>query len=409
MGTTDHPTESAGEKPARRPRQRGQGTLYQRGEVWWVQYFVHGRRVRESAETTNRRTAQDFLNGRLGRAAEGRPIPPRVDKITYADLAADLRLHYQTTGRRTTRDVERCLRPLDAFFAEWRVVDLDEAAITQYVAARQASTSRRGVPPANGTINRELSLLGTMLRLAARRRKCQHPPTITLLKEAAPRAGFFEPAQFAAVRRQLRPDLQLAVDLAYTYGWRIRDEVFTLQRRHVDLETGTIRLDPGSTKNADGRLVYLTPALAAGFAEQLDRVRALEHRLGRIVPHVFAQATRGPYNPKTGVRLFEAGDRVLDCRGAWGTACKRAGCPGMLKHDFRRTAVRNLVNDGTPEKVAMTITGHRPGACSTATTSSRPRTSERPRRGSPPARTATRTATLGGGRGKWRCPSERHH
>ena len=158
-----------------------------------MQYFVHGRRVRESAETTNRRAAQDFLNGRLGRAAEGRPLPPRVDKISYAELAADLRLHYQTTGRRDMQDVERRLRPLDAFFADWRVVDLDEAAITQYVAHRQASMSRRGGPPANGTINRELSLLGTMLRLGRAAPEVLHPPTITLLKEAAPRAGFFEP------------------------------------------------------------------------------------------------------------------------------------------------------------------------------------------------------------------------
>ena len=38
-----------------------------------------------------------------------------------------------------------------------------------------------------------------------------------------------------------------------------------------------------------------------------------------------------------------------------GIAYKRAGCPWVLRHDFKR----NLVNDGTPEKVAMTITGHK--------------------------------------------------
>lgn len=237
------------------------------------------------------------------------------------------------------------LRPLTAFFTGWRAVDLDEAALTRYVADRQATVSRRGRPLANGTINRELSLLGTMLRLAARRKKVLHPPTITLLKEA--------------VRRRLRPDLQLAVDLAYTYGWRVRDEVLTLERRHLDLDAGTIRLAPGESENEDGRLVYLTPALAASVAAQLARGRALEKKLGRIVPFVFAHATDGPLNPKTGQRRYVAGDRAKNFRRAWRTACKKAGCPGTLRHDFRRTAVRNLVNDGTPEKVAMTITGHK--------------------------------------------------
>jgi hypothetical protein len=142
----------------------------------------------------------------------GAPIPPRIDKILYDELAADLTFHYQTTGRRNASDVVKRLRPLGAFFGGRRAVDLDESAITRYVAARQATPSRRGGPLANGTINRELSLLGTMFRLAARRKKVLHPPTITLL-EAAPRAGFFEPDQFAAVRRHLGPDLQLAVDL----------------------------------------------------------------------------------------------------------------------------------------------------------------------------------------------------
>ena len=74
---------------------------------------------------------------------------------------------------------------------------------------------------------------------------------------------------------------------------------------------------------------------------------------------MFPHYTDGPINPKTGKRRYLKGDRRRDFRKAWATACKRAGCPGMLRHDFRRTAVRDIVNDGTPEKVAMTITGHK--------------------------------------------------
>jgi integrase len=172
---------------------------------------------------------------------------------------------------------------------------------------------------------------------------------IRKLKEAAPREGFFERDQYEAVRRRLKPDLQVAAAIAYAFGWRIRSEVLTLERRQLDLEAGTLRLDPGTTKNDEGRLVYLTPELARLLGGQLDRVRALERKTGRIIPYLF---------PYLGGRR-RAGHQRRDFRKAWTTACTKAGVPGRLRHDFRRTAVRNMVNDGTPEKVAMLITGHK--------------------------------------------------
>jgi len=287
--------------------------------------------------------AKRLLKQREGRVAAGLPLLPRADRVRYEEIEADLRQHYQATGSRDLKEYERRVKHLTAAFAGHRVAAIGQVDVGAYVVARHGHGAK------NATIRRELGTLTKMLRLAYQNGKLLRLPILHKPKEGSPREGFFEHEQFEAVRRHLMEDLQVAVMIAYTLGWRTQSEVLTLARRHVDLEAGTLRLDPGMTKNDEGRVAYLTPELRVALAGQLERVKALERRLGRIVPWVFPHRGKGR----------RAGQPRRDFRKAWATACRKAGMPGRYRHDFRRTAVRNMERRGVPRSVATKITGHK--------------------------------------------------
>ena len=320
--------------------------------------------MRESTGTTDRETAEGVLGDRLTRASQGLPVV-RLQNVRFDELAEDLKTHDETTGSRDPQEAEKRVKPLRRFFAGWRAAQIDGAALNRYVVKRQATGT------ANGTINRERSVLLKMLRLALEHGKLARLPVIRGLKESLPRSGFFEAEQYAAVRRHLPVDLQTACDVAYTFGWRMQSEVLALERRDVDLAGGRLSLRAGETKNEEGRKVFLTPQLKAALVAQLERVDTLQRQFKRVIPFVFPH-----------LQGCHRGKQILDFRKAWRTACleaelggltgeareKRrqwlkanpsAGLLSMLRHDLRRTAVRNLVRAGVAERVAMELTGHK--------------------------------------------------
>ncbi len=165
---------------------------------------------------------------------------------------------------------------------------------------------------------------------------------IPLLDEDNIRTGFLNAEVFSIVCKHLPAYLQPIATFGYLTGWR-RGEILTLSWRQVDFEAGTVRLEPGTTKNREGRTIFLTPELLTLLQEQRAKTTALERQQHRIIPWVF----------------HRQGTLIQSFRKAWRRACHQAGQPEQLFHDLRRTAVRNMVRAGIAERIAMQISGHK--------------------------------------------------
>jgi integrase len=111
----------------------------------------------------------------------------------------------------------------------------------------------------------------------------------------------------------------------------------------VDLAGGVVRLEPGTTKNNEGRTFPLIPELRALLERRQAITRRCERARARIVAHVF----------------HRYGRPIKSLRRAWMRACRDAGRPGLLLHDLRRSAVRNLERAGISRSAAMKLTGHK--------------------------------------------------
>jgi integrase len=253
------------------------------------------------------------------------------DRVRFDELAEDFLLDYRLNQRKSLKRAKESVEHLRLFFEGDRVTEITTPRIQAYVEKRMEEEA------SNATINRELSALKRMLNLGARQTppKVDRAPYIPMLKENNTRKGFLEHNEFLALRDALPDYVKPTVTFGYSFGWRL-SEILGLTWDRVDLKNGIVRLEAGETKNSEARTVYLDDELKAVFKGLLAN-RRLD------VPYVF----------------LRDGEPIKGFRKAWLKACKDARLKGKLFHDLRRTAIRNMVRAGTPERVAMMISGHK--------------------------------------------------
>ncbi len=304
-----------------------QGTVYKRGGKYWIQYYDNGKKMRESSHSDNEADAGRLLNKRLGEVAEGKTPGTNFQKVRFKELMEDMRNDYKINGKNLAL-LEYHFKHLEPDFASLRVPTITVTRIRTYI------TKRLKEGAANATINNELAALRRALNLGREAGKVDRLPQIKLLKEDNVRQGFFEDKEFRDVLKHLPAYLKHPVILMYYTGLR-RGEVLGLTWDRVDMREGCIRLE--DTKTDEPRTIYLPP-------EALTALRAARARRRLDCKQVFLGKNNTP---------------ISDFRSAWATACNKAGVAGRLPHDFRRTAVRNMVRAGVPEAVAMKVSGHR--------------------------------------------------
>jgi integrase len=276
------------------------GTIYKRGRLFWIQYYRQEKPYQESTKSAKGADAKRLLKKREGEIAEGKLPGIYFDKVLYVELARDLEIDYELNRRKSLDRIKISLRHLETEFKGFRVVNITTSKIAAYIDKRLVEGA------AHASINRELAALKRMLTVGARSTppKVNRVPFIPMLKENNTRKGFFEHGEFISLRDALPVHLGGPVTFAYKVGRRL-SEITGLMWNHVDLDNGIIRLEPGETKNDQGRTVYLDAELKEIFEAQ----REVQKKAGRILPYVFLN--------ETGTDCIKRFDKT------WRTACKK--------------------------------------------------------------------------------------
>jgi integrase len=319
---------------------KGNGRIFQRGNVQWIAYYLRGREYRESAKTDDLEKAKRFLKHRVKEVSADQIgaktfVTPQMQRATVGELLDSLTRDLGLRSRLST-NTKSLIKIVRAHFGEWRASAVTADHTGRYVQSLLAEGYSKA------SANRRTEILGLAYKLAIRERRLTEMPYIAHLSEIGnERVGFFEQDEFELVHEHLPDDLKDYCRFCYVTGWR-KTAVQKLEWSDVDDRVVYLRAIKSKNRKP------VTWPLVGVVAEIISRRRAaqvLESPTGEISFSKYV--------------FHRQGERIGDFRKSWTTALRKAGLGHRLVHDFCRSAAKNLVEAGVPESVAMSLMGRR--------------------------------------------------
>lgn len=307
-------------------------SLVKIGEIYYakIKNPKTGKYIRKSTETSNKTLARQTEKWIL-EALIKEKWSPEADRLTFNEMAEDIIQDHKVNKRRAMRSLHTNLKNLSAVFKGRKAVDITAESIKDYTLQRlEAGKS-------NDTVNLELRTMKRMLNLSKQAGKIHAVPYFKMLKGKR-RLGYFTREEFEALRAALPDYLKVLIITAYHTGCR-KGELLSLKWNQVDLINGKISLDADQCKNETPRIIYLRGELLEAILKQRDWVL----RNFPACEYVFT------YD----------GSKLEGLKRQWLQTLKTIGLEGKKFHDFRRTAISNMVRANIPQVVCQKISGHK--------------------------------------------------
>jgi integrase len=329
-------------------------------DIIMMRLSVRGQKVRESTHTANIRDAAAYRDRRKAELLVGMS---QLDnrKTMIGSIVDDYLAAMKRDGLKTAAKAEERWRVhLSRVFDTQPVNLLTTDHINNYITNRQKEEA------ANATINRELAILKRAYTLALQSDppKVNRLPKIPRLKEDNVRRGFVQDEDHDKLLEQaeaIGPWMKGLYLLGYTFGFR-EEEATTLRVDQVDVKNKCIWLE--RTKTGEARVAYMTTELFAAILPLVKRMKGSDLVFTREDGSPAGDIRKAWWRMCVNAGLGEVRCRVcqqlLDST-AYCSECKTSnvGYKGLLFHDLRRTAIRNMRRYGISEKIAMLISGHK--------------------------------------------------
>lgn len=298
--------------------------IYKVKDIWYIDYYAQGRRVREPA-SKRKAEAEEMLEARKTDIKRGEFNLPGQGKIKFEKFANEKYMPYAKINKRSWLRDEISLKHLIPHFKGMPLSRINPLHIEDYKRNRLEQ-----VKPA--TINRELTLLKFMFSLAKKWKFANENP----VKEVK----FFQERQLVIhilTKEEALKLIDVAIEhlkpiilLALNTGMR-RGEILNLRWADIDFDKRFIYIK--ETKSGVMRKIPMNPLL----------IKTLK-KIERKNSFVFQ-------NPNTD-------ERLKHIRTAFYTARRKIGLDDFRFHDLRHTAATWMVTKGIDLVTVKEILGH---------------------------------------------------